>query len=561
MEGRSKKLAILLLAVLPLLAVPIVGVSGASGSSLAVKVIASPTQVTEAQNFTMTVLISNNGKLNATGLGVCLVVPASWKLTLEGTTPSLLSPGTGCLLTQSSSESFSYTLSRLLTNQTELAQFAIGVPPGTSGGTYTLFVLLTSTTGNAQGNLVMTVQGLANLPLGSVLIPVSMILILLPGFVTVIIILWLKRSLSANWQTGLVAVFIAFFFGMIEWSFFTQPVPSFNRLTSTQLLNLDPTIIPTVQFVWVGIWAIILGLLVGFALIGVDVARVEIETLLNRASLRWSALRWGYVEEDEMTWKAVLKRDFLRGIELHGGGWLPQIRVTLSSPPGGDGKSVSAPSPPTVTVVDKHGTATVTETAKTSKVKESTTVESDQTTTTVTAEPGKGASPSDKKEDKIVRVGLLENFDQITPFDIVIAPPYTIVLDTEASKWKEVEDYLSGVILQSEKKHPKPKLKDQQAKGEKEEQVESQQPQARGAHEKGKLREQWLQDLNASWLPKDFDRKLPWILKSAGSLKVNQTHPEFVSAREWIKGGSFVTLEIIGPMKQYDFEFAQGTPG
>lgn len=300
------------------------------------------------------------------------------------------STGKGCLLAKAGTvhdQTSSFTSSPLRSNETEFMQFTVNVPKGTTPGSYTLFALVNSTTSNAQGTLVMTVQSQASLPLGGAQIPVSLILILLPGFVTVLIILWLNGALNSSWQTGLVAVLFSVFFGVVEWMYFFQGRPSFHGISASIIFNLDPSILPRSYFESVGIWSIIIGFGVGVLVL-----------VLNYVPNWISEFLKGPSESKDPTWETMLRKSLKEAIVLRGPAWYPQVRVTLSSSPAEDGRAAKPQAP---AVAKKNvGTTKVISTDKTVK-------------------------------DKNILIGLLQSFDAVNPNDIGIAPQYSITLDKE----------------------------------------------------------------------------------------------------------------------------------
>jgi hypothetical protein len=474
----------------------------------------------------MTVLVSNTGMENTTSLGVCLVYPNRWTLFPEGSMPyALNATKEGLLLPPSSAgtvhdQNSAFTLSPLQSNETEFMQFTVNVPIGTTPGSYTLFALVNSTTSNAQGTLVMTVQSQASLPLGGVLIPVSLVLILLPGFVTVLIILWMNRALSSSWQTGLVAVLFSLFFGVTEWMHFFQEIPSLHGISASIIFNLDPSIIPLTYFEWVGIWSIIIGFVAGGLVLGLILLRNWIADAWHRSDHWPVVFLREHAESKDPTWVAVLRKSLQDAVVLHGRGWYPQVKVTLSTSPAGDGKP-NPPPAPAVTTQESANTTKVISTDKTVKDKE-TVVEKVDTTTSTTQKPADG-----KKEDKSVLVGLLKRFDDVSPFDIAIAPQYFITLD--AKGWQEYA-----------RKYPPskaviPVLSEEM---------------------KSKHVESLSRDLNGIRDPREIERRISWVLENGGTKKVRQDQGNYVDSQEWIRGSTIQALEILDPKRQYVFELA-----
>ncbi len=280
MEVRRWWLLLLFSTVATLFAYPLLPSNAASGDGITLQTFASPSQVLETQNFTLTALISNTGKANATALQICLIAPPHWNSSLQGSTPTVPKLNTNPCVQYSSSassasvrSSLGYSLLPLQPNGTEFLQFQVNVPPGTPAGQYTLFLLVSSSVGNAQESLSIQSSTPASLPLGGVLIPVSLALILLPGFMTLIIAFWMNKALSSSWQSGVAIALLSFAFGYAEWAYFSDGFPSENPLSSTQILTLDPTTIGPLNVAFVLIWSVGIGLLLGAGFYGGNVLR------------------------------------------------------------------------------------------------------------------------------------------------------------------------------------------------------------------------------------------------------------------------------------------------
>jgi len=502
-----------------LLALPLAPSRAAAGGAISVTVFASPTQVLETQNVTMTALLSNAGKVNATAVQICLIAPPHWNASLQGSSP--IKPeqnSSGCVQYSSSASSrasarssASFTLPVLQGNETEFLQFQVKVPAGTPAGPYTLLLLAASPEGDAQGNAVVQSQAPASLPFGSVLIPVSLALILFPGFLTLAVAFWMNKALSTSWQTSVIIALLSFAFGYAEWAYFSNGVPSESPLSSTQILTLDPTVIQPLNVVFVVVWSLGIGLLLGatfyFANVGRGFAGDQAEGLTNRIQ----DLRRGYIENAEPTWRYVLETNIKDAIDFHGGGWAPRVEVTLSSSGGQPAKSPPGSKPPTVTVK-----AAANEDAN------------DNAKAAETLDP--------TKPDKSVVSGLLRAFDPIAPFDIMVSPQYTITIDNTIDKTiappagtTELKTKLNAVFAKSKKWETSHHAK----------------PDARGG---------WVGRLNNSHLPRDSWPLIREILKAGGERKAIENDDNIsVKGRTWIKGSEIVMLRVFEPMRIYVF--------
>jgi len=574
-------LAILFAVALPLLAFPMAGVNAASESSLKINMTASPPQVTEQQVFTLTVLVSNMGKMNTTSLELCLVYPTTWTLTPESSTPNVLnSAKSGCLhvipytgpplpsghLPYRPYLNSTFTLSPLQSNVTEFVQFLVVVPPGASPGSYTLFALLNSTSGNAYGSLAMPIQSQASLPLGGVLVPVSLILLLLPGFVTILIILWINRALSTSWQTGLVAALFSLFFGVAEWMYFTQFPPTPTGISANRIFNLDPSTLPLTYYFWVGVWSLVIGFLAGGGVLLLIHGRNSISGWWQRSDIRLIVTLRRYAESKEPTWVDVLRKNLRDAVYLHGHGWHPQVRATLSSSLMGDGKQPN-PSPAPVTIEEKASTIKIVTTDREAKDKGWLVEEAETTSSTTQTQAGEGAGapPSGYKN---VLIGLLEKFDEANPSDVSLVPQYSITWDTEGYLriWKKLDGLIQKAPwwirgwrkIRRKRTELSPETQGMETSVVQNAKMKEMEANAIDLEKmRAEIKEKvvaWLKELNKSRFSEDIERQIPWILSHGGTMERRPDQSNNVGAQEWIRGSIIQTLEIDGPMPHYIFE-------
>lgn len=286
--------------------------SALASSGISVKLYASPAQVQGGQSFEVLVSVSNGGATAVSGLSVNLVVPTSpvrWNYTLLGVGSSQLGA-----------------------NQTELVRYRVSVPASALVGSYTLLAVANTTSSSSEGNTTVQVQSNpTTIPIGGGQIPVSLILILAPGFFMFGIIQWIRgKQLDSAWQASL----LSFFFGSVAW--FLGPWPAGPPL-QLDLLNINPATMTTTQVVEVGAWAVIVGIIAGAAFLGGAQAKARAEGWLAAQFENLAEKRRGYIYSTSPEWALFLDRQYKETMKKSGRNYRPALTVTtaqsLSNPP------------------------------------------------------------------------------------------------------------------------------------------------------------------------------------------------------------------------------------
>jgi len=332
-------------------------------------------------------------------------------------------------------------------------------------------------------------------------------------------------------------------------------------------------------YFWVGVWSIVIGFLAGGGVLLLIHGRNSISGWWQRSDNRLIVSLRGYAESKESTWVAVLRKSLRDAVYLHGHGWHPQVRATLSPSLTGDAKQAN-PLPAPVTTEEQASTIKIITTDKEAKDKDWLVEEAETTTSTTQTQAGGGAGalPADKKEDKNVLIGLLEKFDEANPSDVALVPQYSIILDTEGwlRIWKKLDSLIQKAPwwirgwrkIQRKKVELSPqtkgmetaavvqnaKMKELKAKHVNLEKVKALDIEIK---EKAVTVKAWLDELNTNRFSEDIERQIPWILNNGGTMERRPDQPHNVKAQEWIRGSIIQTLEIDGPMPHYVFELAK----
>ena len=566
-ELRPRLLGPILVIVLPQLILALGPTSTAGTGGISVRAFATPTQVLETQNFTVTVLVSNNGKLDASGVSTCLIAPGGWDFILRTSSPGKVTlvpnvcPQSGASL--SSRSSMGYSIGSLQSNRTEFLSFEVHVPAGTPAGTYSVVLLATSALGDSQGLTTIQSEVPANLPFGGVLIPVSLALILLPGFLTIAIALWIIKALSSSWQTSIAIALLSFAFGYGEWSYLSHGWPSQVPLSSANILTLDLTTISLPDVGSVLLWSVGLGFLLGLIFYGTNFLRAKIEEFGGYLATRWQALRTGYIEDETPTWKFTLKTSFLDAVEAHGGNSVPQVRLAfLHSPASSEGSKVpsgssatspSASNPPTAINLPDKAKVGISETSNddTVKVFLSRGSEKGRPDSTEGQKPSLSARGATTHVDEWVVNGLLAGYDSFPPFDVSVEPQKIINIRTDSPNWDDLKESLTKVIVESEKLQ---------------EPEESKKGDRFDYWQKAPIGD-WAKKLNESRFPKSPDFLIQKIIDAGGTIETYDPnlHSSMAFDRRliagganvdgtmWVKGAEILTLEVLTPKPLFLF--------
>jgi len=169
-------------------------------SAVSAQVFPSVGTVSPGDRFGVEVIVSNSGKAVAQNVSVKLAVPSGWTPPSSGGAQTNLSP-----------------------NQTRIWHFSVGVPSNATGSQYTILALVNSTIGATAASATIQVAATSvALPTGQ--IPVSLILILIPGVLSASIFAWIFGvKLGADWRVAL----LAFLLGSLEWFVAPWPVRPF----------------------------------------------------------------------------------------------------------------------------------------------------------------------------------------------------------------------------------------------------------------------------------------------------------------------------------------------
>lgn len=212
-RGQTESRA-LLFAVLVFLPMAVALASPAMATSaISAQVFPSVGTVSQGSGFSVAVVVSNSGGAVAQDVSAALVLPSGWTST----------PSEG-------------TLQSLSPTQSGVLKFAVTVPNTASDAQYTILAMVNSTVGSTVGDGTIQVAAVS-VALPSGLIPISLILVLIPGVLSTSIFAWVTGvGLSADWRTALVA----FLVGSLEW--FVAPWPLGGSLERNVLtLNLQPS--------------------------------------------------------------------------------------------------------------------------------------------------------------------------------------------------------------------------------------------------------------------------------------------------------------------------------
>ena len=271
--------------------------------AVSVQVFSSPTQVQTTQRFEVLVAVSNGGKATLSNLSVLLVVPPGW-------TENLTSAETR----------------QLVANQSELVHYNVTVASSATLGSYTLVALANSTSASAQGNISITVQANpTTIPIAGGQIPVSLVMILIPGFLTLGLVQWIRgKGLDSAWQTGL----LSFLLGSLEWYF--GPWPLLGPLLQATFLNLTPASVTTLEYGYVVLWLLAIGVAAGIILRYSPWVKAAIGGWLGKRVQRYSALRRGYYQGTGPEWGWTLNYQYEETIRQQGKNYRPNLEVTTA---------------------------------------------------------------------------------------------------------------------------------------------------------------------------------------------------------------------------------------
>jgi hypothetical protein len=275
---------------------------------------ASPTQVQAGQNFSILVLITNVGRVGLSDINASLVVPSGW-------TPF------------PSSNLFS----QLPANGTEFLEYHVAVPNSAQGGSYTILLLANSASASAQQSLSVTVnQNLTTLPIAGGQIPVSLVLILIPGFITTVLVSWaFGLKMDSTLQTGL----ISFVLGSLEW--FLGPWPFGNLLQGPNILSLNPAMLSWRQLGSVAVWVLIVS--VGI-LVAILVGRAVRSGIQRLASVLWGKLSLefrGYSTSGLPSWANEFSGYSKNGVKLYGKNYFARVVVSTGQGAGAGQASIT----------------------------------------------------------------------------------------------------------------------------------------------------------------------------------------------------------------------------
>jgi len=422
-----------------LLCLTFISVGSASARGVTVKVIASPKQVQENQNVTLTASIENVGNPTFASFNATVIIPRGWSQSLHR--PQALGSVAYVL---GKAGSGNYSLGSMALNQTFILQVDVKVPAGTPAGNYTVFVITNPKSpgiGQTSTTVAVSVVGPSALPLGGAAVPVSLILILLPGFVTLMLVLWvIGRSIDLTWQAGLAATLLSFFVGFLEWSLGAIPFGGASNLVGT-ILNLDLFTISIQEIALVAFLAVVFGIVGGWAVLLLNGGKHYLED-------RFVLYTRGYIDNNEKVWKDLLKTATEAAIKQFGGAWAPVVSITTTDDltshggvdepkPGGSPK----PKPHVTTVETKTRTDSDDDTDEWKGVSESshstsTTRERKRGITSTESQTTEVSPPSPPKVSHVA--GLLYSFDDTDPFDIVVGPQYEVWFQIGSPGWKEV---------------------------------------------------------------------------------------------------------------------------
>ena len=289
-------LALLLLPLAVAMAVP----RALAASPISAQVFPTATTASAGDTIGVAVVVANTGASSAQITSVDLIIPPGWNKTQTGQGPSVVLPG-----------------------QQGLWSFSVHVSSSTIGSSmlgYNIVAVVNSSVGAAVGSASVQVSP-ANIALPGGDIPVSLILILIPGVLSIALFAWVSGTKpTVDWRYAV----LAFLVGSLGW--YLAPWP-YGDPSKTNIFTLDLKSGPLVYAI-VAVWALALGLAAATLFVVVKSLAPKVEMKLEDQLRITRESQTGTTD----TLDYALSRANLKSMKVSTRA-MPHVKVTAGSPP------------------------------------------------------------------------------------------------------------------------------------------------------------------------------------------------------------------------------------